>query len=143
MNKKKTILTLTLAFCLVLALGVGSANAGPVKYYFDTFDNVYVEVTQLGMFNGNQWAVLAKVDLKGSPPDIGLGFSFYHQTYGDLSLHIVRDAAWYSHSWEGVWAGSGSEFVLAVSGNLYHQVHPLTTTPPAITSDSSADPSAQ
>ncbi len=142
MNKKKTILTLALAFFSVLALGVGSANAGPSKYYFDIYNNVYVEVSQLGTFGEVQWAILAMVDLAGSPPDIGLGFSFYHPNYGDLLLSITRNAGWFSHSRVGVWSGSGGDFAHAVS-TLFIDVSPLTTTPPAITSDSSADPSAQ
>ena len=142
MNKKNTILTLALAFCLVLALNVGNANAGPAQYYFDTFNNVMAEVTQLGTFGPSQWAILVKVDLSGTPSDVGIGFSLYHPQYGDLHLHICKDPGWLSHSYEGVWAGSGSEFVLSTSA-LYHQVHPLTTTPTATASDSSADPAEQ
>jgi hypothetical protein len=143
MNKKKIILTLALAFCLVLALGAGNANAGPAQYYFDTFNNVMAEVTQLGMFGPSEWAILVKVDLSGSPPDVGIGFSLYHPQYGDLHLHICKDPGWLSHSYEGVWAGSGSDFVLSTSA-LYRQVHPLTTMPPTATAlSSSADPAAQ
>ena len=140
---KKTILTLALAFCLVLAF-VGNANAGPSEYYFDVWNNVIVEVSQLGTFFGNQWAIVVKLDLSGSPPDFAYGFSFYERTYGDLSIHLVRNAAWYSHTYEGVWAGSGSDFIMTTS-QLYSSIDPLTTTtsPPALTSDSSADPTEQ
>ena len=142
MNKKKTILTLAFTFILVLALGVGSAKAGPSQYYFDIYNNAYIEVSQLGTFGEVQWAIVGMIDLSGSPPDIGLGFSFYHPTHHDLMLSITRNAGWFSHSRVGVWAGSGSDFAHAVS-SLFIDVSPLTTRPPAITSDSSADPSEQ
>jgi hypothetical protein len=141
MNKKNTILTLAIAFCLVLVFA-GNANAGPSEYYFDEFNNVNIEVVQLGAFNGNEWAVVAKVDLSGVPPEIGLGFSFYSRQYSDLCLHIVRDAGWLSHSWEGVWVGSGTEFVLSTS-QLYMAIHPLWTTPPAVAITNDADPTSQ
>jgi len=141
MNKKKTILTSALAFCLVLAF-IGNATAGPSQFYFDIYNNAYVEVSQLGNFAGNQWALIGLVDLSGSPPEIGLGVSFYNPTYGDLCLSIARDAGWFAHSRVGVWYGSGSDFAHAVS-SLFTGVSPLTTTLTAITSDSSADPSEQ
>ena len=140
--KKKTILTLALAFCLVLALGVGNANAGPSQYYFDEYNNVNVEVSQLGMFFGSQWAILVKVDLSGVPPEPTFGFSFYDTTTNELCLHLLGEGSWVSHSWEGTWAGSGSDFVLSTS-YLFMEIHPLWTTPPALTSDSSADPTEQ
>jgi len=141
MNKKNTILTLALAFCLVLAFA-GNANAGPAQYYFDVWNNAIVEVSQLGDFFGNQWAIVGKFDLSGTPPDIALGFSFYNTTNGDLCIHLVRNTAWLSHTYEGVWAGSGSDFVFSTSA-LYHDIHPVYTSPPSITSDSSADPAEQ
>ena len=141
MHKKNTILISALAFCLVLAF-IGNANAGPEPYYFDVWNNVIVEVAPLGVIFENEWAIVAKADLSGSPPDLALGFSFYHTTNGDLCIHLVRNNAWLSHTYEGVWAGSGSDFVFTTS-QLYSEVVPLTTSPPAITPDSSADPAEQ
>jgi len=140
MNKKNTILTLGLVFCLVLALGVGNANAGPSQYYFDDYDCAYVEVAPLGTFLETTWTILVKVPLYGG--DVSLGMSFWHRTSGALCIHVDHYGMWYSHSYEGVWAGSGSDFIFTTS-QLYSSVNPLTTSPPSITSDSSADPAAQ
>ena len=108
MNKKNTILTLALAFCLVLALNVGNANAGPSPYYFDDYNCAYLELGSFGMIGQNEWGILAKV-----------------------SLYVGRDGHWFSHSYQGVWAGSGTTFALAISTTVT-ELRQLYTTPPAI-----------
>jgi len=122
---------------------VGTTGPSPdemPEVLFDAFNNIYVVAADLGMFGADQWAILVKADLAGSPPDIGLGFSFYHPDHHDLALHIVRDDAWLSHSWEGVWAGSGSDFVLTTS-SLYMSTQALWTTPLSDAKVANDDPS--
>ncbi len=128
MRKKSLFLSLTLAFGLVIALNVGKTDAGPVSTYFDNYNNAFVEVQDLGTIVGTEWALVAKVDINGSPPDVGVGFSFWNPTYGDLAIHINRDSAWLSHTEEGTWSGSGSSFVLSDS-SLHNEINTLTTAP--------------
>ena len=124
-------MSIALTFCLVFVLHLGSAKAGPSQYYFDSWGSAYIEVADLGEFATAQWQVLALIKLSElpDPKNVGLGFSFYHPKHGDLCLHIVRDETYWSHSWEGVWEGSGSKFVLSTSGG-YMDYHQLWTTPP-------------
>ncbi len=104
-------------------------------YYYDNYDNIYIEVNQLGTILQTEWAIVVKVDLAGAPPDIGIGFSFWNPIFGDLAIHVNGDDAWYSHTEEGVWNGSGSSFVLSVS-TLHNEINTLTTSPQA---DASGD----
>lgn len=131
---------MALAFCLVLVFA-GNANAGPSPYYFDVYNNAYVEVASLGSIFGSEWQVLAMVDLSGSPPDVGLGFSLYNRGRQELGLHICATGAWLSNSREGTWLGSGSEFAHAVSSG-HHSISPLYTAPMSAVS-SGDDPSEQ
>jgi len=137
MLKKSILLAITLTIGLVFILQIGDAKAGPSEFYFDQWNDAYVEVVDMGVFGAAQWAILAKVDLD-NPVNIGLGFSFYHTGYGDLALHIMRDEAWYSHTWEGVWGGSGSDFVLSVSWG-YMDIHQLWTTPPSLDANAATE----
>lgn len=129
MNKKNTILTLALAFCLVLALNVGNANAGPSPYYFDDYNCAYLELGSFGMIGQNEWGILAKVSLYGGS-DVGIGMYNYNPD-GTLGIHVGRDGSWLSHSYQGVWAGSGTTFALAISTTVT-ELRQLYTTPPAI-----------
>lgn len=120
----------------------GPTPDGMPQLLYDDFNNAYIVANHLGMFLDNEWAVLGKVDLDGIPPDVGWGFAFFHPTNHDLCLHINRDNAWLSHSWEGVWGGNGTDFVLSTSA-LYHAIHPLWTSPPAGLGAIEGDPSAR
>jgi hypothetical protein len=134
----------TVVMLCAVTVGAEEPEAVPGVLY-DNYENAMIMVSEVGMFMGNQWLVVGKVDLNSTPPDVGWGFAFYHPTNHDLCIHIDRDNAWYSHSFEGVWGTSGSEFVLSVS-SLYNEITQLWTSPPsepAATAAIAGDPSSR
>ena len=115
-----------------------TADGGLPEFLFDDFNNAHVDVVPLGDFFGSNWAINVVVDLSGVPPDPGIGFSVYNPTHGDFSIHNTQGSGWLSFSWQGVWAGNGSDFVLSTSA-LYMDIHPLWTSPPTRLPDGSDD----
>ena len=127
MNKKNIVLAVVFAACLIFAF-VDSANAGPLGYYFDEYNCVYVEVVPLGTIGSSSWTILVKVPMSGG--GTSLGMSFYNPSTGALCIHVDNNEYWNSHSYEGTWTASPSEFVLAIH-TLVTETRYLYNLPPA------------
>ncbi len=130
MRAKNIGLSIILTIFLLFSLNVSMARSGPSQYYFDQWNDVYIEYADLGLYFGSEWWLIVKVDMDGVS-DPGVGFSLYNLGSGALGLNILRSDDWYSHSWQGSWVGSPTSFVLSVSW-LYMDIHQLTTSPQRI-----------
>ena len=107
MNKKNIILTLALAFFLVLAF-TGNANAATMPQYLWADSSYFIlSAADLGMLGSNEWELVVIADW----PDvvnIGLAMRFYYPANQAFGISVLADGHYVMFGYYGIWSGEGS-----------------------------------